>query len=157
MFSILEKITNAGYFVIEIYEGTLSVVKACFARQKQRRCVIVENDVKCVMQSTTTLLQIFATQVLNFDFDICGDGAVQAAAKLLFVHQNRQCRPIFLKQWHATDGQVEMQCLPRSILNFLTTLHANLSLLRHVIGVVFSTWSAIAKCRSRGPQSVHEQ
>lgn len=83
MMDIIEKFTKPGDLVVDPCAGTFSVAMACMLMPKHRKFVGCDKDDSCLENSMTSLVALFARQILNPNSDIDGTDHDKVHAKVL--------------------------------------------------------------------------
>ena len=129
---LVNKFTKGGDLVVDTCAGTFSTLKACMEMDNHRRFIGTDMDENCAAMVEDSVIEMFATQLLNQKSDlITQDIKVRKAAQLVSAEVNRQAVQKRADAWSTPQGLVPMQNFPPYIVEYLCQYHMDFSLYPH--------------------------
>lgn len=82
MKNIVQEFTKPVNLVVDTYDGTFSVVRACMLLHKHRKFIGCEVDPCCVTGAMPWLILLYAQQMFSIESDIDREEEARSSAKL---------------------------------------------------------------------------
>ena len=138
---IIVRMTKPGATVVDTFAGTCATAKACLMLKKHRKFIGCDKDEDCLEAAMPELLRVFAEQVLNEDSDIVCAPEVGEAAKVYLHALKGMDRRKRINKWTVPGGLPPAQTMPDYLLEFLSSMHLDYSLLDKNGNIPIHSWS----------------
>ena len=140
MMDIIEKFTKPGDLVVDPCAGTFSVAMACMLMPKHRKFVGCDKDDSCLENSMTSLVALFARQILNPNSDIDGTDHDKVHAKVLLRELDAIEAKRRLDIWDIPPGVPVVQTFPKYLRHFISQFIGDPKLYNCTIPIPWNRW-----------------
>lgn len=147
MKTLVAQYSPPGGIVLDPFNGTFAVAKACLSLPSHRRCVCGDADPRCIQHGLLQLVEVFARQLLNEDSDITATPAVNSAATTFLNSVEAIRARKFVNTWETPPGLHPIQLFPPHILQCLSTFYGDYSLSHHLKFIPYNLWSPLWRSR----------
>ena len=145
--TLVAKYCPPGGLVLDPFAGTMSTARACLLLDSHRRCVCTDVDEECVKVSIPSLLDVFASQLLNEDSDITGSEEVLRAARD-YTHRRDSIRSRTVRNaWSTPPGMHGMQTFPKDVLEYISGRFEDPKVSVAYRNIPYTSWGATWKVR----------
>ena len=145
--TLVAKYCPPGGLVWDPFAGTMSTARACLLLHSHRRCVCTDVDEECVKVSIPSLLDVFASQLLNEDSDITGSEEVLRAARD-YTHRRDSIRSRTVRNaWSTPPGMHGMQTFPKDVLEYISCKFEDPKVSVAYRNIPYTSWGATWKVR----------